>query len=349
MTIIFFTRRFYPDVGGVEKHVFEISKRLKNKGYKVIIITESKSNSENVHNYQYVSESAKLMGKSDQIQVHTLKVTSNMRFKKYQIWLELWKMRNVIKSADIVHCHDVFFWYLPFRILYPRKKVFTTFHGYESYPISKKAILIRKLSAVLSFGNICIGDYIQKWYKTNPTYVSYGAVSRTNHQEESGKASALFFGRLDDQTGIMTYLKAYKKIKKIIPSFSLKVVGDGTLKYKLPIGVKHIGFDPEISKYIQKYKIIFVSRYLSILEGLEAKRMVFAVYDNPIKKDYLEMAPFKDFIHISGSSDDLSTKVVQYLSRPNSMSNKITQGYKWAIKQTWENLVDTYLALWNYK
>jgi len=71
----------------------------------------------------------------------------------------------LIQEADIVHCHDVFFWYLPFRFLYPKKKVFTTFHGWEGiFPPKWQAKVIRNISEKLSFGNICVGDFIRKWY-----------------------------------------------------------------------------------------------------------------------------------------------------------------------------------------
>jgi len=37
------------------------------------------------------------------------------------------KNRQLLQNADIIHCHDVFYWYLPFRFLYPHKPVFTPF------------------------------------------------------------------------------------------------------------------------------------------------------------------------------------------------------------------------------
>jgi len=40
MRLCFLARRFYPEVGGVEKHVMEIGKRLVKKGHKVIVIAE---------------------------------------------------------------------------------------------------------------------------------------------------------------------------------------------------------------------------------------------------------------------------------------------------------------------
>lgn len=157
MTILFFTRLFYPHIGGVEKHVMEISKRLINKGYNIIVITESLNashNEKNIKNDNFETANG--------IKIYRINSGKDNWFKKIRIWNSLWKIRKIIKKADIIHCHDVFYWYLPFRFLYPRKRVYTTFHGYESYPIKKKAVLIRKLSEKLSYGNICIGDFIKK-------------------------------------------------------------------------------------------------------------------------------------------------------------------------------------------
>ncbi|EKD86739.1 MAG: hypothetical protein ACD_37C00161G0001, partial [uncultured bacterium] len=41
MTILFLTRRFSPDIGGVEKHVLEIGKRLVQDNHKLYAVTQS--------------------------------------------------------------------------------------------------------------------------------------------------------------------------------------------------------------------------------------------------------------------------------------------------------------------
>ena len=203
MTIVFFARRFYPLIGGVEKHVYELSKRLIQSGHKIIVITENKD-------ALPVHEIIKPLG----VEVYRITVSNEDKNKKFRIWKEIWKLKEIIRQADIVHCHDVFFWYLPLRFYFPNKPVYTTFHGYESYPVKKKAVFVRKISEKLSWGNICIGDFIKKWYGTKPTIVSYGAVEIVAKKQKIKNNSALFFGRLDDQTGILTYLKAFQKIKK---------------------------------------------------------------------------------------------------------------------------------------
>jgi glycosyltransferase involved in cell wall biosynthesis len=334
MTILFLTRLFYPHIGGVEKHVMEISQRLIKKGHKILVIAEN-SNIESING----------------IEVYRINTGNENWLKKFKIWISLWKLRKIIKKADIIHCHDVFFWYLPFRFLFPRKPVYTTFHGYESYPITKKAILIRKISEKLSFGNICIGDFIKKWYGTKPNYVSYGAVNILSLKSEilsqTRRESALFIGRLDDQTGILTYNEAFKILKKKYPKFEFTVIGGGPYRNLLDKKIKALGFQKNPEKYFEDYHFAFVSRYLSILEAMAAKRLVVAVYDNPVKEDYLKMSPFAKFIIIENDPNQLAQKVTYYLNNPQQEKQLVTDAYNWVKKQSWGGVVELYLSLWH--
>lgn len=349
MNILFFSRRFWPDIGGVEKHVFEISKRLADQGHTITILTESQNPSKKKFSIKGV---------------RVLRLPySSQKNKKFIIWQWLWRNRLFIEEADIIHCHDVFFWYLPFRFFYPRKRVYTTFHGYESYPIKKKAIIVRKISEALSWGNICIGDFITKWYGTKPTVVSYGAVEVKSHQvikssknkselydfrleDFKTRQSAVFFGRLDEQTGIKTYNKAFEILKKKYPKFRLLVVGDGKYHRFLNKDIQVKGFQKEPERYFEKYRFAFVSRYLSILEAFAAKRLVFAVYDNPVKEDYLRMTPFAKFMIITKDPSELARKVQFFLEHPELEKKMIAGAYTFVKKQTWKNMVDVYLKLW---
>ena len=112
MKILFFTRRFWPSIGGVEKHCLEVGRVLIKEGNEVMVVTESSKQ-------QVVS--SKECERKDGIIIYRIPVTAGERLKKFQIWRWLWTNRKLIEEADIVHCHDVFFWYLPFRFLYPKK------------------------------------------------------------------------------------------------------------------------------------------------------------------------------------------------------------------------------------
>jgi len=341
MNILFLVRKFYPDIGGVEKHVFEISKRLTTLGHKVTIISEGKM-SKDILNFE----------KFFRIKVIKIDAGKNEKKKKFIIWKWFWKNRNLINEADLIHCHDVFYWYLPFRFLYFKKPIFTTFHGYEEYPVRKSAVLVRKISEKLSWGNICIGDFIKKWYGTKPSFISYGAVDIVKGKDqktEGNKKSAVFIGRLDEQTGILTYAKAVKAIKKKYSEFKFLIVGDGKYRKIVSKTGKVIGWQKNPEKYFKNYRFAFVSRYLSILEAFAAKKLVFAVYDNAIKRDYLKMAPFAKLMIIENNAENLAARVEEFLNSPQKEKKMVDNAYAWVKKQTWEGMVNLYLKLWKVK
>ena len=253
--------------------------------------------------------------------------------------------RKLFKSSDIIHAHDVYYQYFPLKLLFLSKKSFVTFHGYETYPISKKAILIRKISEKLADGNIIVGAFMEKWYKTKPSFTIYGGV-RIPKKVVSPKnlKSAVFIGRLDEHTGILEYVKAVEEINKKL-KFELRILGEGPYIKKLE-KFKPLGFKNEPMEYLSKYNYAFVSRYLSILEAFASKRLVFAMYDNPVKKDYLEMTPFINFLITADSSQKLARKVMYFQKNPKQANKFINSAYKWVKDQTWENVADTYLKLW---
>ena len=357
MKILFLARRFWPSIGGVEKHVLQLSMELIQKGNKVTVVTESHDASSKCK-----VQSAKLPG----INIYRIPITRGERLKKFQIWKWLWKNRELIKEADIVHCHDVFFWYLPFRFLYPKKKVFTTFHGYEgSEPPTWKKILSHKLAGWLSNGSIVIGDFHRKWYGVKSEAVSYGAAEKgsldsATHQHQkvhsfarNDKCHFCFVGRLAKDTGIMIYLEALKILKKKGISYRLVVCGEGPrmdeaieFSKKHGLNVEFEGFVRDVEKYLKQSKFVFVSRYLGILEAMINKKLVFAVYDSPIKEDYLKMSPFSKWIVIESDPKELAKKVKFYFENPLEEKKLIEEAYNWAREQTWEKLTKNYLELW---
>ena len=354
MTVLFLTRRFYPYIGGVEKHVLEVGELLIKKEHKVVVISEQ-DNTSHSNDYQLTRESARFAGKPIGISSYKIVGRDNW-FKKFRIWKQLWKYRKLIKNADVIHCHDVFFWYLPFRFIFPNKKVYTTFHGYEGNSLpTKRAIFMHKLAEKLSKGNICVGDFLSKWYGTKPTYVTYGAVdpsliSQGQILHKSNK-DIMFLGRLEEDTGIIDYLKTLKILKEKNINLTMDVFGDGNLKEKTQkyilenkLNVSFKGFVPNAAEYLKDYKYIFTSGYLGILEAMAVKKPVFALYSNIMKKDYLEMAPFSEYISISKNAEEVGKNLEKYIN--NKSSTNIQKAYDWVKTQTWENMVKIYLKLW---
>ena len=333
LRITFLTRLYHPHVGGVEKHLEVLSKMLVKKGYLITIITEK------------YDTKLKSLETYDGITVYRVPVSKNVFLKKFFVWVWICKNLSLIYNSDVVHVHDIFYWILPFRLLLIHKNIYTTFHGYEGFPISWRWVLQRKVIEKLSNGTICIGDFMKKWYKSNPAYVSYGGVKLASKIKAKNDQSAVFFGRLDDQTGILEYISAYKKIKDKFPNFSLTVVGEGKYVKKIPKEVRILKFTKNVEKYISDNRIVFVSRYLSMLEALVQKKEVVAVYDNPVKKDYLLMSPFRKYVYVAKNANQVEEQVLKILSDKTN-KEKLEEGYLWARKNTWESVLDTYLRLW---
>jgi glycosyltransferase involved in cell wall biosynthesis len=328
----------------VEKHVFELSMHLTAKGHNIAIITEENMQDKKVND--------RIAIQRDDFQIIGIKVGKDDWFKKFRIWKELWKKRSYIGDADIVHCHDVFFWYLPFRLLHPMKKVYITFHGYETkYPISKKAIFIRKLSEMLSSGNIIIGDFIKKWYGTKPDFISYGGVvDNKNHKSmirtKISKIKIIFIGRLERDLGLKTYINALVKLRNKKLNFSFTSYGEGVYKTKLIKYGKIKGFTENVQKAMNEADIVFCSSYLLMLDALINKKIVIAVYENPVKEDYLRMSPFLEFVYICKNSQEVADVINYIKNNPWKSRAMIDRGYEWAKNQTWEKVTRQYLDLW---
>lgn len=341
MKILFFTPRFYPSIGGVQKHIVELSQLLKDR-FQITIVTEQHING------------LKTKEIVNQIPVYRIPTASSSeKGKKWKIWSWLWSNRDLIANADLIHVHDVSYWFFPFRFLYPSKRIFITYHGYEgSRPPKRNAIVQRKIGEWLSQGTICIGDFMHKWYYAKPKVVSYGAAN-LQAQPLPKNYSAIFLGRLDDDIGIMTYLDA---LRLQIRPIKLEVYGDGPLrkkaeefvkKHNLPVTFKGIQADGE--KYLAKKRFAFVSRYLSILEAMQTKRLVFANYNNEIKEDYLRCHPEAKNMVIFHSPDQLAEKLEYYTKNPHEEVKKIKSCYSWGKSQTWQKLANQYLSLWEIK
>ncbi|QQG40484.1 MAG: glycosyltransferase family 4 protein [Candidatus Levyibacteriota bacterium] len=339
MTILFFARLFWPHGGGVETHVLEVGKRLIGKGYKVVVVTELLAKTKEKENI-------------GGIEIFRIPVGKDNWFKKFRIWKWFWQNRKLIQQADIAHAHDVFFWYLPFRFLYLNKPIYTTFHGYETkFPPAKKAIFVRRLSEKLSWGNICVGDYIKKWYKTKPNYITYGGVNvhlggvmvsqaqqPATIRGEDQKLNILFIGRLEEDIGISLYLQAIRKMKKT-RNVDVIFLGDGSFRHEAEKLGRVTTFQ---EKFVVQADVVFASSYLSMLSAMAAKKPVVAVYTNSLKKDYLTMTPFAKFITIVDSLDKI-VDTVKNLEKTNQM---VDQAYDWVKGQTWEKIVNLYIKLW---
>lgn len=338
MKVLFLARLYAPHIGGVEAHLKEVSQILSQKNIQVTIVTER---------YDRSLPAKEVM---NGVRIWRISLPKSQTSKWFIWW---WVIRHpfLFLNSDIIHVHDVFFWILP---IYPtlrlfRKKIFMTFHGYEAPgPLTKKQIWWHRLAARLSRGNICVGNFHKKYYGIRSDITTYGGVSANlNHQIKKLNSNKIaFVGRLANDTGILEYLSAMDLLAKKNQTFHLDVFGDGDLHQQCQsfIDEHHLdvtlhGFVENASLRLTNYPIVFASQYLAILEAMSQGCAVVSYFDTPIKKDYLELTPFKEWITVTRSVQEIADAV-----QIPKLMNK--HGVGWSKKQTWEKLSNEYLDLW---
>lgn len=239
MKILFIAKHKWPRIGGVEVHIRELKEELLKKNYEITTISEEDIN------YPHI----KIVG-------------------LLYIWHWLFKNRKLIIEAEIIHIHDVFIWYLPFRFLFPRKKVYITFHGWEGvYPIPLWNILNKKLANFLCNGSIAVGNYINKYYGIKSDFVIHGGVEKTPKLKNSKISNTVaWLGRQDKDTGYFEFLE--------------------WLKEHSDLKVKYVTNELNPEKYLKTAEYCVPSGYLSYLEAKSYGCKIMTFANNPLKEDY---------------------------------------------------------------
>jgi len=334
MKILFFTRLFWPHIGGVEKHVLNVSQELIRKGHQVTVVTSRDHRG-------YPTDDVVVGG----IKVKRIPVIKAKLLGLFRIWL--WVIRNIgfIKEFDIIHVHDVFIWLWPVKVLLPSKKIFVTFHGHSGqFPLNKIDVLQKRLAAALSSGHIDIGDYISTYYGFSPGIINYGGVRYPRVKVKKAGNLVLYVGRLDQTLPIKTICKT---LGLIIDSgkYKAEFCGDGELRKKAEKYGKVYGFIDPTDKF-KKAKFVFASGYLSAMEGMINKCLVFVSFDNKLQRDYFYKSPLRKYLVCEFSADKLYRKFVYYQNHTNERNELVINAYNWVSNQTWGKVVKDYLRLW---
>jgi len=335
MRILMVTPSFHPSVGGVETHVRRVSECLAAQGHEVHVLTHADAPGEEA------------LGP---VIVH--------RLPRVNAWGAWRAARPHLAAADIVHCHDAYSYLhfcLPSWLLPPRRPTFITFHGYEGYPIPAQAVRRRRFVRRRVRNAICAGEFICHWYGTPCFGVTYGGVDPHPAPPLPVTPRALFVGRLAEDTSIMLYLDALAVLRREHDrNLPLVVVGDGPLR---PIAerfaeaqhltVKFLGTVADPTQLFAEASFAFVSGYLAIWQALSLGRLVFAGYENPLKRDYLHCFPeAEQTITTAPDAATLADQLAGHLADASLGERKRTRGAALAAEHTWERVADLYLSLY---
>lgn len=331
MKILFFSRLYHPHLGGIEKHLEKISDQLIKKGHEIIVLTtryeenlEDESNHNGVKIVRFDQPKVKFLGL-----IYT--------------WFWLLKNSAMIKNSDVLHIHDVFIWYWPIKLLFPQKKVFVTIHGrWGVYPIPLIDKLQKKIAAEFSDGVIAIGEYITKNYQIEADIVSYGATDVPGEHYQKNENSIVYVGRMDKDIALSKAFVFLNKLKE----FDIDFCGDGELKPTAKnYGTVHGFTDPD--PFYKKAMYCFASGYLTILEALAHKCLVFTIYDHPLQEDYYKLTPFRDFVITSDNPEEIYQRFRYFQTHQADREKIIEKGSEWVKDQTWERMTENYLKLWS--
>lgn len=337
----------HPHVGGVEKHIRELSRVLTSWGH-VIVLWAPKHD-----------DSLPAFEDDEGVDIHRV---AKIRSKpvgafKYLTWW--FQHLDLIKSADLVHFHGsfpLFHWFFPFRLFFPFKPMFITFHGCAmTVPPIRREKIRNRLAQFFTRRNVCIGHFLERWHELKPNIVTYGAVATPSGYSSIKEKAAVYVGRLDEDTGVELYFEALKALRDEFKiDIPLTVCGDGSLKPELKkycsdheLNVTFKGFVGNPMDYLKHAQYAFVSGYLSILEAMASECFVFSVYKNRIKEDYLKLIPdANQMMTISSDPIKLAENIKEAWDHGEVFRPLSKRGSSFARDQSWEMLAKTYLMLW---
>ena len=354
--ILMLSQYFYPHLGGVEKHVFHTAAALQDKGYEVKIVAGR-------HRGRQPSLPAVVKHKLSELEVVHIRYPRLKFLGLLLIWLQLLKKINLIKQADVIHVHDVFIWYWPFKLVFPQKKIVTTMHGWEGvYPIPAKNVRLKQLAAKLSDNVVCVGEYIEKYYQVQADAVIYGGVDEdwlvdskqlaAKHQlEPRGLVRLVYVGRLANDTGLPILLSALDSLDEDWQKqLEVKFIGGGELRAEAARYGQVLGWinEPSLQHELAQAQICFTGGYLSALEAMAAGCVVISGFDQQLKQDYWQLGEIGQRVK-AGGQIILSQTLRQYWQQRRAMIAQVKFNYAWVKQLSWEQVAQEYEQLYGLK
>ncbi|MBM3499683.1 MAG: glycosyltransferase family 4 protein [Armatimonadetes bacterium] len=335
LRVLMLTPSYLPRSGGVERHVRCVSRELLARGVEVRVATPRWDAA------WPVQESAEGV---EVIRLSRSRAAGMRELTPHVDW------------AEVVHTHDAYpflKYYLPHRLRRPRRPVFATFHGYEGYPIPLEAKALRRIVLWLTWGSLCAGAFIPKWYRFRCAHVTHGGVDAPEARPPLGDG-AVFVGRLEPDTGFLGYVEALGRLKEAHGiDLPLGVCGDGSLREAGETAARERGLNvtfhgrvPDATPYLSRARFACVSGLLAMLEAMAAGAIVLALYDNPLKEDYLRLFPGAGHLVIAGSPGELADRAAELVGHPELQEAIAAEAFEFARAQTWGKVADLYLQLW---
>ena len=237
LRIALVSSHYYPHVGGVSEHVYNLWRQLKRRGHFVKIIT-GRMEGTAPNEYDVIRVGKAML----------FPIPLNLSFSRFTIGGKLHgELRRVLKEGkfDIVHIHEGLVPFLPLlTIRYSDARKVLTFHaGFDRslwYGIMRPILepYFNELDAVIAVSEVAVNSHRQYFpgkYRVIPNGVDVGKFQPTGKKVEAllkYKYRMLFVGRLEPRSGLPYLLKAMTHVVRAVPEAVLVVVGEGPYRYK---------------------------------------------------------------------------------------------------------------------
>lgn len=334
MNIVHICKRFSPAIGGVESHVFAVAHQQVLRKKSVTVLTQATDATQEITEV--------ING------ITVLRLSHKTGEDKKAVWQEIQLYSSVLKEADVVQVHDVFWWILPQYFLIVGK-CYTTFHGWETqFPIPFTAKLQRWVYAKLSTKTVHIGGWIQKYYWDKPSVVMYGGVTipQAVPKHSTKLKNGIFLGRLSVDNDVEKYVFLTRILKEEFPGFAMTWVGDGELKAVCAEVGKVTGFVADPKDFIAKADVVFAASYLSILQAQVYGKPVVALYSNKLKEEYLNDLPTRLSMVCREAPVDAYAELAILFEDEMRVKKVSETAARLASYYSWSTVSDTYQSLW---
>lgn len=246
-TIAIFSGYYLPHLGGVERYTYNLAKRLKNMGYKIIIVTSR---------YDKSLKEIEETGYAKIFRLPTYKIVSgrypiNKQNKRCKELLEMVKKEN-INSAII----QTRFWttsYIASKFI-SKNNIPTCLieHGSTHFTVNNKILDFfgEKYEHILTNSiKKRVKDYYgvskkcTEWLKhfnIEAKGVFYNSVNSEEIEEyskfinkDTGKINITYTGRMIEEKGVLRLIDAFKNLNKKYDNLELSLAGEGPILEKI--------------------------------------------------------------------------------------------------------------------
>ena len=246
-TIAIFSGYYLPHLGGVERYTYNLAKRLKNMGYKIIIVTSR---------YDKSLKEIEETGYAKIFRLPTYKIVSgrypiNKQNKRCKELLEMVKKEN-INSAII----QTRFWttsYIASKFI-SKNNIPTCLieHGSTHFTVNNKILDFfgEKYEHILTNSiKKRVKDYYgvskkcTEWLKhfnIEAKGVFYNSVNSEEIEEyskfinkDTGKINITYTGRMIEEKGVLRLIDAFKNLNKKYDNLELSLAGEGPVLEKI--------------------------------------------------------------------------------------------------------------------